>query len=303
MEKMEMTEISIPVPWGIIAGYTVGDPKHPPVLCSHGIQDNCNSFFQLLPLLPTSFYYVCIDLPGHGKSSNFSAGTYLDILMYSFSIKRIVDHFGWEKMYYLGHSVSGTIGHYFAFLYPQHVVKLISIDAYFPKVYKNEELIKRMKDFHSLMIKIEKQISGKQPPTYSVDDFVKKMLTNRKTHLTPNLAKNMVQRSLVEVEPKRYMFQTDWRLKIGLPVHLEKDLVKYILNQIQCPILLIEAMERNLENSMYPLDNTRFYQKILLQKSNVVFHIVKGDHDVHILHPERLVSIITSFLLTQISHL
>nr|CAH7753933.1 unnamed protein product [Callosobruchus chinensis] len=33
--------------------------------------DNAGAFDNLIPLLPHKFRYVCIDLPGHGRSSHF----------------------------------------------------------------------------------------------------------------------------------------------------------------------------------------------------------------------------------------
>lgn len=57
-------EITIPVPWGVVAGKWYGDRKKQPVLAIHGWQDNAGTFDRLCPLLPSTIPILCIDLPG-----------------------------------------------------------------------------------------------------------------------------------------------------------------------------------------------------------------------------------------------
>ncbi|GLV33094.1 uncharacterized protein CBL_10441 [Carabus blaptoides fortunei] len=70
---MEIKEVKIPVPWGHIAVKTWGNERDPIILVVHGWVDNAGSFDTLIPLLPTSYYYYCMDLPGHGRSSHLES--------------------------------------------------------------------------------------------------------------------------------------------------------------------------------------------------------------------------------------
>lgn len=52
-------EVTIPVPWGEIAGKWYGDRSQQPVLALHGWQDNAGTFDRLVPLLPHSIPILC----------------------------------------------------------------------------------------------------------------------------------------------------------------------------------------------------------------------------------------------------
>ena len=81
------TEVSIPVPWGAIAGKhwrgREDDAKHPGQpgqhqwLVLHGLLDNAGSFDGLAPLLTSALprhSFLCLDYPGHGLSSHLPPG-------------------------------------------------------------------------------------------------------------------------------------------------------------------------------------------------------------------------------------
>lgn len=65
--EREWEEIEIAVPWGHVAGKWYGDRNTQPVLTFHGWQDNAGTYDRLIPLLPKTLSYLCIDLPGHGR--------------------------------------------------------------------------------------------------------------------------------------------------------------------------------------------------------------------------------------------
>ena len=80
------TEVSIPVPWGAIAGKhwrgreaEARDPGQGTQqwLVLHGLLDNAGSFDSLVPLLTSalpSHSFLCLDYPGHGLSSHLPPG-------------------------------------------------------------------------------------------------------------------------------------------------------------------------------------------------------------------------------------
>ncbi|CAK8682007.1 unnamed protein product [Clavelina lepadiformis] len=98
-------EIEILVPWGIIAGKVLGDSTNPPVLCIHGWLDNCNTFDNLIPLLPKENFFVFIDLPGHGLSSHLPPGMFYSRDHYVFVVDQIANYFSWATFNLLGHSL------------------------------------------------------------------------------------------------------------------------------------------------------------------------------------------------------
>lgn len=59
-------EINIEVPWGVLALKCWNSPNSSPVLVVHGLCENVGAFDRLIPLLSKDYYFVGIDLPGHG---------------------------------------------------------------------------------------------------------------------------------------------------------------------------------------------------------------------------------------------
>lgn len=47
-----------------------GSKDKQPIIAIHGWQDNAGTFDPLVELLPTNLSILCIDLPGHGRSSH-----------------------------------------------------------------------------------------------------------------------------------------------------------------------------------------------------------------------------------------
>ncbi|XP_063632403.1 serine hydrolase-like protein 2 [Cydia splendana] len=69
-----LREWTIDAPWGKIAMISWGNEAGLPVLLVHGRQDSAATFEPLLQLLPDSYHYVALDLPGHGRSDPFPTG-------------------------------------------------------------------------------------------------------------------------------------------------------------------------------------------------------------------------------------
>ena len=110
--------------WGDLDGY--------PILCLHGLADNCDSFAPVGPLLSDRFRYIALDAFGHGKTSHAPIGTtnsYWDLVIY---LKRAIDHFKINKFSILGHSMGGSTGLLFASLYPHLVDRLLTLDIVKP---------------------------------------------------------------------------------------------------------------------------------------------------------------------------
>ncbi|XP_018343424.1 PREDICTED: serine hydrolase-like protein isoform X3 [Trachymyrmex septentrionalis] len=110
-EVEQFTDIKLSVPWGHVAARTYGSPTGKPVLAVHGRLDNAGTFTRLMKYLPKElFYYVCIDLPGHGWSSHFPSWTILDIMDYAHALYFVLEALQWKTFIYLGHSLGAQIG-------------------------------------------------------------------------------------------------------------------------------------------------------------------------------------------------
>lgn len=81
----------------------------------HGWKDNLASFDRLIPhLLPAledKYYFLAIDLPGHGFSSHFPPGMTYQVPDCFLLFARIFRHYKWKKpVNYIGHSFGAILG-------------------------------------------------------------------------------------------------------------------------------------------------------------------------------------------------
>ncbi|KRT85259.1 hydrolase, partial [Oryctes borbonicus] len=170
IEGGEWDEIEIPVPWGHISAKWWGSKDRQPVIALHGWQDNAGSFDNLAPLLiKDELSLLCIDLPGHGRSSHYSRGSYYYIFWDGIHIlRRIIKHFKFEDVVLLGHSLGGAISFLYAATYPKEVKKYVSIDIPGPTV-------KGEKSYSMLGGTIDKyleydSITEEKTPSYTYDE-------------------------------------------------------------------------------------------------------------------------------------
>lgn len=266
-----------------------------PVLVIHGIMDNAGSFDRLIPLLPRSFYYICIDLPGHGLSSHYPAHLPIYALNYIIAYKLIMDYFKRKHYIILGHSYGGQLGFLFTQLYPQYVEKLILLDTInlFPVLSRNFKsyLIDKFDNFLSLE---EKLSENNSPPSYTYEEAVEKIQFSRYSSITTEAAIALSHRALKSVGNDGYIFRVDRRIKNS--INPLRDF-RYILgtlkeNPVTCPVLIILAKESKLQQM-----HLKSVLNVLRKMKNVTVKGVEGDHDVHNDNPERVSPYVCRFLL------
>lgn len=197
-------------------GKAWGDPCGQPVLCVHGILDNAGSFDSLILLLPSVFYYVCVDLPGHGYSSHFPQGLPLDFMDYVLALVRVLNQLQWESCCYIGHSLGGHLGLYLCSLWPQKVRKLVLLDTIGPMYVKTDKFLSHNMMMLEEVLTIEKKFSNKKSRSYSYKEALDRVMTNRYSEITEAAAKVLLRRSLMKNDDGAFSFVTDQRLKSGI---------------------------------------------------------------------------------------
>lgn len=261
----------------------------------HGFRDNANSFDTLIPLLPNTFCYVCIDFPSHGKSTHFPAPIFVTFLDFITALKLVLDYLKRKKYIILGHSYGGQTAMVLTQLFPEYVLKLIVLDAAYYLPLSPERIYFEQK---YLIEMYEKQLehADDKIPTYTKEQAAQRMVDSRFAKIELKSAKILMERSLIPVGDGKYRISTAQHLKrlfrAPYTAELERQLVKKY--PVHCPLLLIMAEDSKVYKS---------YKKHLKatfdRKRDIVFRVVKGDHDVHLEHPERVAPIISKFLLKQ----
>lgn len=268
-----------------------GNENNYPVLVVHGIQDNAGVFDRLIPLLPKDYYYFCIDLPGHGRSSHFPGYSMIHSFDFVFAYKVLLNYLKWEKCYFMGHSLGGQIAMRFAQLFPGYFEKIILLDC----IYTIDITAHWYKGYYSdrinAVLRYHDSASKGQQPVYTFEKALEKIITNRE--FTEECAKIYLKRILVPVENGQYKFSMDPRLKYFLqpPGNLEQIVQLLKIYPIQCPVLVIVAKQNKMQLTYFK----KVFKYVKTQK-NFLLKSVDYGHDVHFTNPEVVAPFVCDFL-------
>lgn len=296
--EREWEEFKFDVPWGHIAGKWYGDRDKQPVLAFHGWQDNAGTFDRLIPLLPRTISFLCIDLPGHGKSSHFPTGMLYHVFWdYIPIVRRIVKHFGYKKVKLMGHSLGGAVCFMYAACFPDEVSQFISIDLYGPSIRNLKKNALMTGACIDKALDYEKLPSSKLP-CYQYEDMVTTAKDAYNGWIDRKCAEILMIRGMQEA-PKTnlkegYLFSRDIRLKVSILALFSLEQVLAYAELIKCNVLNIKGVPgmKHEREEVYSL-----VLDAIRKNANVEYHEVNGTHHLHLMTPERISPIISAFLL------
>ena len=287
------------MPWGEVKGEVLGDPSaKKSVLCIHGWLDNLVSFYPLSKHL-SDFRMVCIDLPGHGHSDPFPPGANYSMSDGLLVIKRVQDELDLFNAPLMGHSLGAGMCWWFAAAFPDRVSRLIALDLIgFGPVPVHKHVSKTRRSVEMADDLARKSASHKLP-TYSLEDAVGRAFTaNRLIHgegsISRESVEKLLQRGLREVEPGKFTWRADLRLRMTSPVNLVLDQVEHVASKIDCPHLIVKA----LESPYYMSDEVAERVLHIYRNNNPDFVLaeVLGGHHVHMDDADRVAKIVGKFL-------
>lgn len=265
----------------------------------HGFRDNAGTFDKLIPLLPQAFYYISIDLPGHGKSSHIPTPTFVSFLDFVYTLKYILDYLNRKKYILMGHSFGAGTCLMFTQMFPEYVLKLICLDGIHYLPIEAEEFIPILRRIITQYEKIS-NLDAKTAPSYELEEAVEKMREQRFSEISDEGSKTLLQRALIPQSDGRYKLSTAQHLKYVLVAPLSllyhEKLLQYY--PVTCPHLNIGASDSAEWRIMAKgsIDQMR-------KNKDFEEFVVQGSHDVHVDHPHRVAPIVTAFLLKQTSKL
>lgn len=291
MAKMEQhsTELKLNVPWGHIAAKTYGSSTGKFVLVVHGLLDNLGSFTRLIEYLPMEYYYVCIDLPGHGCSSHFPSWMIIDFLDYVHAIYHILEALQWKTCIYLGHSMGAQLGVAFSIIQPHRIEKLIALDGLVPLIAQTEEtFIESFKELFTLPITAN---NNSKITLYSKEEILHALKNMRFAALRLDAAKAMFDRAVTEVNGK-YKYNRDVRLRRKIHTLLSLDGLIYIVRALSVPLYLFIASQ-SIEIGFPGI--VKVVESINPKSLSQLF-CIKGNHDFHNNYPEKVAPFICQIL-------
>lgn len=285
--EQQCTEIKLSVPWGHIAAKTYGSSAGEPVLLVHGRLDNLGTFTRLMKYLPKElFYYVCIDLPGHGLSSHFPPWMLLDTMDYGHSLHFILEALKWKTCIYIGHSMGAQLGLLFSTFQPNRIKKLISLDGML--INKEGELVSYFKTASALSIKV---YNDRKSLSLTKEEVLHALKTKRISTLSSEAAEAIFERAVTKVNGK-YVYNRDKRLGNHPFSSLKIDELERFNSKLSIPIYVFAPTHGLIvAHKEYPSIYEMIKAKTMLEVINI-----DGNHDVHNNYPERVAPFICKIL-------
>lgn len=218
-----------------MTGIWWGPTEVQPIIAMHGIQDNAESFTKLIPMLPKDQSILCIDFPGHGKSSHYPSGLYSCIFFEStIVLRRLIRQQNWSKVgldpqkavdferkkllfqvKLMGHSMGAGVSFLYASSFPDDVEFIICLDAVSPNVKGMKTQLVRTGPSIDELIESE-NLTVYDMPSYGYDELVDVVHKNYRGSLTKESAELLVRRgSRATWTPDKFCFTRDPRLNVS----------------------------------------------------------------------------------------
>lgn len=268
-----------------------------PVIGLHGFEDNAGTFDRLVPLLNVQAF-LALDAPGHGRSSHIPNGMVYTFIDFIVSLRRVIQHYGWQRFSIIGHSYGSAMGHIYSSLYPSEVAKFVSLDC-------ARTLMSTMGN-SGLRIITEKSLKSdkdilKDPPAYTSEEIVDAFCTATLDSVQKEYAEPLLTRGL-NVHPKRpnhFYFSRDPKLRFGDFHRPNNELLTESAKNLKCDVLAILGTEGFINLAPDSEASKTFFRfEELLKKSAASYerHDVEGSHHVHLNNPERVAPLVNKFL-------
>jgi pimeloyl-ACP methyl ester carboxylesterase len=286
---MRVAELSIPLGERPLAARTRGDASNPPMLALHGWLDNAGSFDRLAPLLAETHYVVALDLKGHGRSSHLASGWY-HYVDYFDDLRAVLDHFGWERVTWLGHSLGGTLASLFAALYPERVETLLLIEALGPLTATPEQSLDQLRRGID-----ERAAFAKRRPLRVFPDLESAIAVRMAASgLSRDAAEPIVERGVAQVDGG-FVWSSDPKLTLASPQRYTEAQILAMLRGIRARTLLMLA-----EPATSYLQDSMMVPRIACVDDVEVVRIA-GNHHLHLEAPENVFEAIAQFFASPAS--
>lgn len=271
-------DIQIAVPGFTLAAKTHGQPEQPAMLALHGWLDNANSFEWLAEQLP-DYYFIALDLPGHGQSSHLPAGCHYHFSDGIFTILNAIKSLGLSKLHLLGHSMGACLASLLAGVQPDLFLSLTLIEGLGPFSSPAETACQQLRDYWNHQNPMgANPIKGYQSLAQAAKARAKR------GHVSYELAFKLCERGVKAVDG-HYYWQHDRRLLIPSPLRMTEAQVLSCLQDIKAPSQLIWAKQG------FNFDSEEIETR-MQAVPDLQVDWIEGGHHVHMENAKAIASLI-----------
>lgn len=267
-----------------------------PILALHGWQDNLGTFDRLVPFFPKHIAILCVDFPGHGRSSPYPYGMTYHMIDYVDTIKRVMAEYKWEKVSLLGHSLGGIVSFIYAALFPQTVDMLIQLDIIITPLRSPEYKLKKLlMGIEKAQVENErlKELKIKEAPSYTYEEMEEKLHLGSNKSIEKENCKYILNRSVnaSQLNPGKYYFSRDGRIKYYHEFNPSMDLIREMNKRI-----------RNIKYMLIKFKNSDYVEEEMLKivreiHTNMEVYEVEGSHHAHLNNPKEVAELLIPFIL------
>ncbi|KAL4714750.1 hypothetical protein ACJJTC_002609 [Scirpophaga incertulas] len=283
----------VEVPWGNISLVSWGNPSGVPALLVHGRQDSAATFISILEHLPDKYYYVAVDLPGHGKSDPLPLGVMITRCHFLASVDFAIKHLKWKHFIYIGHSMGCEKGLFYNAIYPNRITKFVFFDPIpsFQRLQINDikeyyhRYYKEFYDNYAKYMHDDRVYSRRQ----ALDAVMKARGLNE------HQAEVVLSRNLKQIGEDKYKLAWDRRLKFPAPQNYPLEYYCELFST-KIPILMISASQfdsgyaKGRDAALKLVKHMKEYSPVFFEAT------VEGGHDVHLTSPEAVAALVVPFL-------
>lgn len=207
--------MNIELPNGtVIAGKWWGKKSVKPFICLHGWQDNAGTFDRLIPMLPQQFSYLCLDFPGHGKSSWQPNGAPYYTNGFLFMLYETLKKLNFGKVGLIAHSMGGWSAFIFAAMFPEMINMVVTVDIWklLDRTISEQisDLANNIRNFEEADKRVRDKI---QPPTYEIEEMIRKINEGSMGNVSLESAVHLLKRNMAKAENGKFYFTRDNRLR------------------------------------------------------------------------------------------
>eukprot|EP00300_Choanocystis_sp_HF-7_P006043 c14445_g1_i2.p1 GENE.c14445_g1_i2~~c14445_g1_i2.p1 ORF type:complete len:263 (+),score=41.79 c14445_g1_i2:34-822(+) len=231
-----------------IAGRELGERGGEPWLMLHGFLDNaasfellCQEFVRLRP----NVQILCLDMAGHGLSSHTSDGVY-HIVDNVADVWFVITQLGWSKFNVIGHSMGGGVAACLAGSFPEHVHRLVLIEALGPFARPPSEVPSYLREAVEKHVKSMSQPSQQNLKVFSSPEAAAQRRSegNIVNELPLTAATVLCSRGLKQTQDGAgFVWASDPRLLARSRLSLDEHQVMALLGSIKAPTLLLLAKD------------------------------------------------------------
>jgi pimeloyl-ACP methyl ester carboxylesterase len=277
-----VTELTVELRHGRLAGLEWGPAAGWPVLAIHGWLDNAATFTGLAPKLD-GCHVIALDLAGHGRSDHLPESCSHHFVDWVPQVIETADALGLDRFALLGHSMGAGIASLVPAAVPGRVTRAVLIEGGGPLATPPEDapaLLRSALDDERRLV----DAPGRLHP-----DLASAVAARcHGSDLDPTAARILVERS-VEIGDDGVRFTFDPRLRTRSRWRFTEEQVVAFLAAIDCPVLAVRA------TSGWPFPADEMARRLAAIPDCTQIE-VDGGHHVHLTHPERVAPAIAAFL-------